>query len=35
MVQNAETNDTIMKLYVQVDVFAAEDCWYFDVPLML
>jgi hypothetical protein len=23
------------KLYTQVDVFAAEDCWYFDVPLML
>jgi hypothetical protein len=24
-----------MKLYVQVDVFAAEDHWYFDVPLMI
>jgi hypothetical protein len=24
-----------MKLYAQVDVFAAEDRWYFDVPLTL
>jgi hypothetical protein len=35
MVQNAETNDAITKLYVQVDVFAAEDRWYFDVPLTI
>jgi hypothetical protein len=35
MVWNAETNNTITKLYAQVDVFAAEDRWYFDVPLML
>jgi hypothetical protein len=34
-VWNAETNDAITKLYAQVDVFAAEDCWYFDVPLTL
>ncbi len=35
MVQNVEINDAIMKLYVQVDAYAAEDHWYFDVPLML
>jgi hypothetical protein len=35
MVWNAETNDAITKLYAQVDVFVAEDRWYFDVPLML
>jgi hypothetical protein len=35
MVRNAEINDAITKLYAQVDVFAAEDRWYFDVPLMI
>jgi hypothetical protein len=34
-VRNAETNDAITKLYAQVDVFAAEDHWYFDVPLTI
>jgi hypothetical protein len=34
-VRNAEINDTITKLYTQVDVFAAEDRWYFDVPLTI
>jgi hypothetical protein len=35
MVRNAETNNAITKLYAQVDVFAAEDRWYFDVPLTI
>jgi hypothetical protein len=35
MVQHAEINDAIMKLYAQVDAYVAKDCWYFDVPLML
>ncbi len=34
-VRKEEINDAIMKLYMQVDVFAAEDHWYFDVPLTL
>jgi hypothetical protein len=35
MVQNAEINDAIMKLYAQVHAYAAKDCWYFDFPLTL
>jgi hypothetical protein len=34
-VWNAEINNAITKLYAQVDVCAAEDRWYFDVPLTL
>jgi hypothetical protein len=33
--QNAEINDTITKLYKKVETYAAEDCWYFDLPLVL
>jgi hypothetical protein len=35
MVQHAEINDAIMKLYAQVDAYVAKDRWYFDVPLTL
>jgi hypothetical protein len=34
-VQNAEINDGITKLYVQVDAYVAKDPWYFDAPLTL
>jgi hypothetical protein len=30
-----DINDEIMKLYDKVDSFAAEDRWYFDMPLAL
>jgi hypothetical protein len=35
MMQSAEINDAIMKLYEKVDTYAAEDQWYFALPLML
>jgi hypothetical protein len=35
MMQNAEINDAITKLYKKVDTYAAEDQWYFALPLML
>ena len=33
--RNAEINDAITKLYEKVDTYAAEDRWYFDLPLTL
>jgi hypothetical protein len=33
--QNEEINDAIIKLYEKVDTYAAEDRWYFALPLML
>ena len=35
MMQNAEINDAITKLYEKVDTYSAEDRWYFDLPLAL
>jgi hypothetical protein len=35
MMRNAEINDAITKLYEKVDTYAAEDQWYFDLPLTL
>jgi hypothetical protein len=35
MMHNAEINDIITKLYEKVATYAAEDCWYFDLPLAL
>jgi hypothetical protein len=33
--RNAEINDAITKLYEKVDTYAAEDRWYFALPLTL
>jgi hypothetical protein len=33
--REAEINDAITKLYEKVDTYAAEDRWYFDVPLAI
>jgi hypothetical protein len=33
--QDAEINDVITKLYEKVDMYSAEDRWYFDVPLAI
>jgi hypothetical protein len=30
---DAEINNVITKLYEKVDMYSAEDRWYFDVPL--
>jgi hypothetical protein len=35
MMWNAEINNAIMKLYEKVDTYAAEDRWYFALPLTL
>jgi hypothetical protein len=35
MIQNAEINDAITKLYNKVDTYSAEDRWCFDLPLAL
>jgi hypothetical protein len=35
MMRNAEINDAITKLYEKVDTYAAEDQWYFALPLTL
>jgi hypothetical protein len=35
MIQNAEINDAITKLYDKVDTYSAEDHWCFDLPLAL
>jgi hypothetical protein len=35
MMQNAEINDAITKLYEKVDTYAAKDRWYFALPLTL
>jgi hypothetical protein len=35
MMRNAEINDAITKLYKKVDTHAAEDRWYFALPLTL
>jgi hypothetical protein len=34
-VRDAEINDLIAKLYEKVDIYLAEDWWYFDVPLAI
>jgi hypothetical protein len=34
-VRDAEINDLIAKLYEKVDIYSAEDRWYFDVPLAI
>jgi hypothetical protein len=34
-IRDEEVNDAITKLYGQVDSFAAEDRWYFEMPLAL
>jgi hypothetical protein len=31
----ADVNDAIMKIYVKVDTYLAEDQWYFDMPLAI
>jgi hypothetical protein len=31
--QDAKINDAIAKLYEKVNMYSAEDRWYFDVPL--
>jgi hypothetical protein len=33
--QDAKINDVITKLYEKVDMYSAEDRWYFDVPLAI
>jgi site-specific DNA-cytosine methylase len=35
MIQHAEINDAIMKLYEKVNTYSAEDCWCFNLPLAL
>jgi hypothetical protein len=35
VIRDEEVNDAITKLYGQVDSFAAEDRWYFEMPLAL
>jgi hypothetical protein len=33
--RDAEINDAITKLYSKVDMYSAEDWWYFDIPLAI
>jgi hypothetical protein len=33
--RDAEINDLIAKLYEKVDIYLAEDWWYFNVPLAI
>jgi len=34
-IQDADLNDAITKLYEKIDTYAAQDRWYFDIPLVL
>jgi hypothetical protein len=34
-VRDAEINDLIAKLFEKVDIYSAEDWWYFNVPLAI
>ena len=32
--KSVAVNAAIIKLYAKVDTYAAEDCWYFEMPLI-
>jgi len=34
-IRDVDLNNAIMKLYEKINTYAAQDRWYFDVPLVL